>query len=73
MKTNTGFRTIITSKKFYKLAFELLQELLIFSERPNYQTFLSVFYMIFRLLEVGVRKKKEKKKERKKKKEKDGC
>ena len=71
MKTNTGCRTIITSKKFCKLAFELLQELLIFSERPNYQTFLSVFYMIFRLLEVGVRKKKEKKKERKKKK--DGC
>ena len=67
MKTNTGFRTIITSKTFCKLAFELLQELLIFSERPNYQTFLSVFYMIFRLLEVGVRKKKEKKKERKKK------
>ena len=32
-----------------------------------------MFYMIFRPLEVGVRKKKEKKKERKKKKEKDGC
>ena len=32
-----------------------------------------MFYMIFRPLKVGVRKKKEKKKERKKKKEKDGC
>ena len=32
-----------------------------------------MLYMIFRPLEVGVRKKKEKKKERKKKKEKDGC
>ena len=66
MKTNTGFRIIITSKKFCKLAFELLQESLIFCERPDYQTLLAVFYMIFRPLEVGVRMKKEKKKERKK-------
>ena len=41
---------------------------LIFCERPNYQTLLSMFYMIFRPLEVGVWKKKEKKKERKKEK-----